>query len=368
MNTLHMTHPGQALILIPHLIGFHPENSVFLLAVECDKRPGILGPLARFRLDDGFLPPTFLRDAIEFVTDHSAATVVVAWFGDDMRAMLARRDILESLHDAGMVLQELLDATYQSMSRGFVSVLVTDGTYYGSAQDIIGHHSVDLLTARGDLRLFQELEETPLAAELVYTGSAPLTYEPTGIWERVGYAKRRLAVEQAREGAPRRGGQLWNNSLERAIESTIPLMPGNAAQLLGGKRRIGKLNAALRNLWVRDRVLLKAVDSQMGSFSTVRRTELEPMLERATRQRPDRARVQRIIDLLQACASYSADDDAAAYAVSAYLYWWLGDSAKARDNAHQALESDPQYSLAQLVSQALAAHLPPPWYEHIVNN
>jgi hypothetical protein len=47
--------------------------------------------------------------------------------------------------------------------------------------------------------------------------------------------------------------------------------------------------------------------------------------------------------------------------MSAWLAWWTGNGALANDLVDLALDADPGYSLARLVSQAAGGLLPPPW-------
>lgn len=72
-------------------------------------------------------------------------------------------------------------------------------------------------------------------------------------------------------------------------------------------------------------------------------------------------RTRKTITVLNACASFSAEDSACAYATLAYLYWWVGQVTLARQATELARESDPSYRLSQLIEAILEGGILPPW-------
>ncbi len=68
------------------------------------------------------------------------------------------------------------------------------------------------------------------------------------------------------------------------------------------------------------------------------------------------------LDMLRTIAgACSPEHYAAVVAVAAYIAWFCGMGGQARVWCDQALAADGEYSLAQLVSTALSAHVDPPW-------
>ena len=56
-----------------------------------------------------------------------------------------------------------------------------------------------------------------------------------------------------------------------------------------------------------------------------------------------------------------AAEVAAAWTLWGLIQWWRGDGVRARAALRTALDIDPNYRLAQLVTQALDAGLAPGW-------
>lgn len=132
------------------------------------------------------------------------------------------------------------------------------------------------------------------------------------------------------------GIRLWSNSIDKVTHCEQSLTPSTLLFLLGNKERIGKLNAALYDSQIRDRILLWAISDidlradvpWADCYQLIRSTAMSQALI-------DRARLA--IDILNACASFSADDSPCAYATIAYLYWWIGEVHLARQAVELAL-------------------------------
>lgn len=361
MNALHMNHPSESLVLIPHMMGFKPRNCVVLLALASERADNMSGPLGRIELNGTAMPPTLAHDVLDFINDYSVTTLVLAWFGDDLSEMIASEGA-QIVHDAALIAQEFLDDRYRSESTGFVTCLLTDYRSWIDGRSLESHPSFGQLGALGLVERYEAIENSNLATELVFAGSAPLDIEPEHVWSRVGRRARAVAIDSFEQAKGRvRGALIWRNTLAD-LPPAGTVMAHNACVILGGKRRIGKLNAALQDLFIRDLVLLWGIHPQVGDLTSITPCQADDLLADAASYRVDLDRVDALIDVLSACASYSADDDGAAYAVVAYLYWWKGEGYKALANAQASLEADPKHALAQLIRRAVCVHLPPPWF------
>lgn len=362
METLHVTNPRETLLLIPHLLGFRPSDCVVLLAIDRKDQPNCASPIVKIDVRSG-IDDDFISAALDFVVDFDVTTLSINWFGGSLADMIDDEYSLHSLHEGGLIIQEHLNATYGSETTGFVSIHLTDFNEWATCQEIVGG-SYEEAKISEIIHSYADLEHTRLAAELVYGGSAPLGAEPEGAWPRLPWVHRSLSIEESEKVVtPTSGARLWGNSLAKFVaceERTI--LPGAASRMLGGPRRIGRLNAALRDVSLRDRILLYAVNTRVSSVAALSPERTEKLLIQATGDSVAETRIKKVIDLLSAAAMYSADDDGRAYAVVAYLYWWLGQGSKAADNVNIALASDPEYSLAKLVRHALDVQLPPPWF------
>lgn len=362
METLHVSHPRETLLLVPHLLGFRPRDCVVLLAIDRKDQSNCASPIVKIDVRSG-IDDDFITAALDFVVDFEVTTLSINWYGGSLAEMIDDELSLNSLHEGGLVIQEHLNATYGSETIGFVSVHLTDYDEWATCQEIVGDTYEEARIA-GHIHSYTDLDRTQLAAELVYEGSAPLGAEPEGAWPRLPWVHRARSIEESQKCvSPMSGARIWGNSLTKFVayeERTI--LPGAASSMLGGARRIGRLNAALRDVTLRDRILLYAVNSRMTAVAALTPERTEKLLIQATGDEVAETRIKRVIDLLSAAAMYSADDDGRAYAVVAYLYWWLGQGSKAADNVNIALASDPEYSLAKLVRHALDVQLPPPWF------
>lgn len=344
------------------MMGFKPRNSLILLALDSERTDGMSGPLARVDIEDNVIPERVALDILDFVTDYSVTTLAIAWFGDDLASMVASRGA-STLHEAALIAQEFIDDRYRREDFGFVTCLLTDYASWIDARYLEGDSSLGELKLMNAVARYDSIENSALATQLVFAGSAPLDIEPDYVWQRVGSRQRRVALASYKRNLSKvRGAQLWTNTLRAAVEETTPLLPMNAIERLGGKDRIGRLNAGLSDVFVRDRVLLWAINPEVDSLVGVTPQSSEELLSAAADHLPDEKRIDAAVAVLGACGSYSSDEDASAYAVIAYLYWWKGEAHKAMENVEYALASNPNYGLAQLIKHAVSVHLPPPWY------
>ena len=333
-------------------------NAIVVMGLRAGKdRTG--GPIVRIGVEDD-LPHELIDIVVDFISTFDVLDLVIAWYGPDLETMINNRPAIELLDTAGLAAQRFLDANVRSSEDGFVTVLLTDYIDWARCLDVREAERVpyEELAASHVVRPFDELNEAPGVTELVFHGSAPLAIEPEPVSPRVPWSQREVAVmaaraERVRTSQRRKCGNVWQKTLER-VRSGSTLQESAPTQAV-----IGLLNAGLDSILLRDRVILNAVNSNVTEILKVKKHEIGRLLGEATVETGEN--IGAVIDVLEYIAVFSDDDDPAAFAVAAYLRWWVGDCDGASGNAIVASESDPHYSLAKLVLHALFVDLPPPF-------
>ncbi|QOR48521.1 DUF4192 family protein [Trueperella pecoris] len=352
MNKIKLNQPHEILAFAPYALGYKPRQSVVLIAMRgAGGLPG--GPSARI---DATIVPTGLFDVVlDFIETFDVEDLYIAWYGDDLEQMLSDADSIDILDMAGLAAQQCIDA--RNGGQGFVSVGLTDFTQWISGIDARQSRvdTFEELCEAGYIGSFEELNSSPAVAEAVYAGSAPVEDGPTFPRSRAPWSERQEAVAAARKWRSRKGRRgvgLWQAAIDALQEGTDPY------EAAGNAENMGKLNAALDQILLRDRLILFGVDESMVRLTSVSASQLVRRLAQAHVAPPDR--VTALISLLEHVGDYSDDDDAAAYAVAAYLAWWADDRERAISNAQMAINSNRHYPLAKLVLHALFVNLPSP--------
>lgn len=351
MDALPLENAGQALLLIEHMLGYRPRNSLIAFALETT-RDAAEGPGPMAQIDtNGRISPDFVDCCLDFIVDFHVKSLVLAWYVDDVSEFLAEEEQLAEFFEARAILDDCLSRKWGDS--GFVAMFVTDYRLWFDDDVLATDHPASVL------HRYRDLTESALGLELLYRGSVPTDQPPARAWPRDNRARRFKGTQ-----SPTRPQALWLNRLNRFVLSDPPepLSPSRALSDLGGASAVMKLNDSLSDIQFRDRLLASIVSSPQAQWTHFPDGNVEEMLARASTIQPRIDLLNRAIDLLSAIGSFSRSDDPNAYAIAAYLAWWLGDGKLARDNVNYALEADPNYSLAQLVEHALDVRLPPPWY------
>lgn len=312
------------LAVIPHLLGFHPDDSLVML--------GIGGPHARIRLTFRYDLPNPLDHALaDDVAAHAVAVLrrqhltmtVAIGYGpaDAVGAMMTA--LVPGLRQAGIDVQDL--------------IRVTDGRYWslccddpdccppgGTAFDPGSHPASAALAAAG---LPAHANRAALAAAL-----AP---EP-GVAQPM-----RAAVARART----RTGQLVD--LSAVAANGDPFQPvadagrRSVKQAVARYRQGGKL----------------AADDDIAWLGVVL-GDLRVRDDAWARMDPEHTDAHRRLwtDLVR---RLPPDLAAAPAALLAFTAWQAGDGAMASIAIERALAADPEYSMALLIADALHAGLPP---------
>ena len=312
------------LAVVPHLIGFHPTDSLVML--------GIGGPHARIRLAFRYdLPDPPEEELAADIAEHAVtvlrrqhlAMAIGVGYGPGKAVTPVVDVVVPALRKAGIAVQDALrveGGRYWSYLCDDPQCCPPDGVAFDTA----GHPASVALAAAG---LTVRPDRAALADTLApVAGAAPSMRE---------------AVRRAR----RKAGHLID--LEAAAAGQDPFLPiadagrRSVKQAIARYRRggelidqdeIGWLGVALGDLRVRDDAWAR----------------MDPHFNDAHRRL--------WIDLVR---YLPGDVVAAPAALLAFTAWQAGDGALASVAIERALEADPEYSMALLVADALHAGLPP---------
>lgn len=329
----------EAISTVPFTFGFLPAESVVVLSLDAEEKSFTIGATGRVDLDALFAA----RDAGQFgamveITGPIARAgrsggLVAVW--SDVEGHEEASELLEFV--AGMMAAEWPFEYHW-------------GTFLVSPQGVLG------MNADGEHMGWKD------SLELTTTRFA-MGKEACSI--PVGSASLRVPrLEDPEAAAPAATAwedvmnSRWTGALTRAL--TREVQEAVEAGALADPEAQGRIGAALANRHFRDGLMVWALVGAppTKSFPAV---PVEEWLELAD-QAPPPDEVDTVIRLLLDVASNLPEGEAApALGTAAFLSWFAGQGARPRELMEQALEEDPDYTLALIVRDCLAATLPPPW-------
>lgn len=313
------------LAVVPHLLGFHPENSLVVL--------GIGGPHARIRLAFRYdLPDPVDQGLSEDIAAHAGVvlareqltTAILVGYGDGVPVTSVVDVVAPALREDGIVIHDALrvhDGRYWSYLCPDPACCPPDGRPYNPDS----HPAAAVLAAAG---LKVRNDRSALVGTLARDASSiePMT----------------AAIERARQ----RGGRL--------IEEKLTMRDG--ADLLqpiadAGRRSVRRaVTACRRGAEVTD---LDEIAWLGFALSDMRVRDdawarMDPQFNEAHQRL-----WTRLVRMLP------AEFIPAPAALLAFTAWQSGDGALASIAVERALDADPSYSMALLIADALQAGLPP---------
>ncbi|SFL10040.1 DUF4192 domain-containing protein [Geodermatophilus ruber] len=334
--TVRLSYPGEIAAALPHLIGFHPHESVVLVALggPSGRRVGLTVR--------GDLPGRSAAPAVVGVLARSVATddpagvivAVVSEAPDDLEPLpgqpageavagLPHRDVV---HDAVVALAGLGIPVRDT-------ILVRRGRWWSydcphpccapDAGAPLPGGTTELAAAAVAGGVVVERDRAALAARIARIDGPALAAMEELTW-RVGDRHAR-AARGDREAEAARSWELVLRAVQRC-------RPGAAAATPPADRELAPVLWALADLRVRDRALGLALGDDAPAA--------EALWTECTRRAP-------------------APLDAAPATLLAVSAWLRGDGAMANVALERALDSRPTYTLAQLLARGLAACLPP---------
>jgi Domain of unknown function (DUF4192) len=313
------------LAVVPHLLGFHPSDSLIVL--------GVGGPHARIRLA--------FRYDLPDPPDPELASDIAAHAG----TVLERQHLTVALavgYGAGQIVTPVVDAVVPALRAAGVTVQevlrVADGRYWsytcgdpaccppeGVAFDLAGHPAAAALRKAG-------LTVRGTRSELART-IAPLA-------EAAGSMS--LAADRARERAVTLIGQAHAEHQPRDILQPVADAGRRSVRLAVTRyRRGGQLTDHDEIAWLG----LTLTDLRVRDDAWAR---MDPQF--------NQAHLRLWTDLVRHLPSGLV---AAPAALLAFTAWQGGEGALASLAIERALQADPEYSMALLLAEAVRAGLPP---------
>lgn len=349
MDTLTLHRPSEALILVPHFIGFRPHHHMVFLGLDqrethSDDERVAMGPVMVLDTDEfGIEPETGILLA-RTVRDYRVTRAVLVLYCEDLLQGFDyfKRAFANTCAMAGDAMR--------SEPGGFFECFVADGDNWAAftGEDL-------------ELHPWSELDASPAAAAMVYAGSAPPEERPTYELVRRGHDARNQACAAGDEWLTAnrgqliaRGSTLWDELIADWED------PGHREGINRDVARLGRANAALSVVGVRDRILLwcTSPDRRVAEMSE------EQLLDGYSETAVAPVRVthlENMVELLEECAKVADLDDPAALSCAAYCLWWYGQNTRAAERLLEAMEADPNYTLAELLLDAVNAAILPLW-------
>ena len=354
MDTITLQGPEDALILIPHLLGYRPSHHLVFLALEsrgedASGTRSCLGPIMSLDVEEQNLDLAMGLALARALRGSDIAQAVLVLYCP----RLADLDP-EGLRTLGMI-AEVVDEALDEPEGKLFAVYAADATQWAMV--------VDATLAP---QPWSVLESRPVAAAMVYAGSAPAMSAPPSKVSRRTSSERQEAVACGEAWIRDRVmGEVMGERLGcLEWDSLITLWkdPAKRARIRDKPSLFGRANLALSMVGVRDRLLHYGVNPGGGwPLSEIGGVELTRGLAQSMGARPDVSHLEELVELLENCASFAGEDDPCALSAAAYLLWWHGQNSSAARYVKEALAADADYPLAQLLADSLSGMVQPGW-------
>jgi hypothetical protein len=310
------------LAVVPHLLGFHPSQSMVVVGLDARRGRVVLG----FRYD---LPDPPDACAARRIAEHTVGvlrqrrikTAIAAGYGPGSLVTPVAEQIRAALRDAGIALRDLLrveDSRYWSYVCQDPGCCPPDGVPFEPAT----HPAAAALAAAG---LAARPDRAALAGTL-----APLAGPDAAAMSRATERALLRAEELMASSRPPGGAWLVVEAGREAVRAAI-----------GSYRRGGRIT-----------------DHDQLAWLTVVLADLRVRDDAWARMEPRHRAAHRRLwtDVVRhACEPFVP----APASLLAFIAWQSGDGALANVAIDRALAADPEYSMARLLRQAVDAGLPP---------
>lgn len=365
MTTIRTREPRDLLALVPYRLGFRPRASTVLMSVRQGR--GEVGLVARVDTVDLLGPDG----------DELAAALAAHLLGDGASRAVAV--VYTSREDGAEV-----DAAVDVLQRAAVGGLDVECWVVGPRGWWCATCSDDRCCPPGG-RPLSDLESAPVSAAMVLAGATVAAdRDALGDVGTVPAERRRSARRAAERWTARRallGGRVddarWRAeglALWRGCVAALEAGGGHVRQGIEVRpTTLGRLQAALDDVLVRDAVLLTLVPDHGGQTDLPDRVlvrdpsaDIGIALGALTDPRlglpPDADRSRASDHVLRAVAAHAGPDGhAPSLTLLAVLAWWSGEGARAAVLLDRALAARPAYRLAVIVQEAVALGVPPGW-------
>lgn len=375
ITTVRMSDIRELLALVPHRLGFRPQDSAVAVSLRSPRgRVGLVVRVDLSHLADTQEGPGLARRLVAYLgRDDASRCVLVLYTEDDPRdrSGAAYRAAAHFRDTAEPALDDV--PVWVVSSTGYLSLGCEDDCCPPGGRPLI------------------DLDSTQVGAELVLAGSAVADSRADIARIRPAPAERRRTVARARRRWERHredalvGGSAdiasWRLSSVTAWRDVVARVSAEGGP--GTRMPWGRLEAGLDDRLVRDAILVTLVPGT-GDLAE-RSVSADPADDPADVDRALGAAMARIIDpacavpppqpatsvheaaLEGVVAHGRAGEQAPALTLLALLSWWRGDGARARVLLDGALDAAPDYRLTRLLDDALDAAIPPGWVRRAVD-
>lgn len=376
-TTLRISEPSELLSYLPYHLGFQPQESVVALAVRGQRRR--VGLLLRIDISDLLHPEAgeerrkILRSHME--ADGAHALILVTYTNSDFSPTGTSPTAYSQLQ-----LRQLLTDLERQFDDDLpvLSSWVITPDHYFQLQD-------GAVPPRDMWSDAAELVNTATVASAVYAGAmvvpdraalADIPRAEAKDRDRAQRATLRWLERNRADGEKTwriESWQLWEDAI--AAQMQAQASPAHespeAAPLVADPLLLGRLQAGLENIRIRDAVMVSCLpgmgDLPYRSVATDAREEVARSVDRVLNSkhaaRPG-AEVRAVEQLLSGIYAHcAAARSTPALTVLAWISWWRGNGARASVLIDRALEADPSYNMARLVERMIEVGMPPGWVQ-----
>lgn len=374
-TTVRVRGPQDLIAFVPFRLGYQPSESVVVVSLRGSRQ--VVGLVARMDLDaydgrcaDGRPAAQAAAESLaDIATRDGADRVVVVGYTDAA---------LPAAVETGTRVRRALEVTaarVEARLPGTESWVVTPGGY--RALDC-----TDPLCCPPEGRPSDDIVHSRVAASMVLAGRsvAPSRADRLHIHRASPEARRSAGRSCSRWEKARVTTTGWEaRSLEEwrvAVRRAGSAEPGETVEL--EPVLLGRLGAAISDRWVRDALLLwlTSADDPADADAVLRTAErrvdaetdaaagraMARIVDPEVAARPGDERAGPAVRVLeQIVAHVPRARQPAPLTLLGLVAWWGGDGAMASGRLSAALAIDGEYALAELVSRALDAGLPPGW-------
>lgn len=376
---LRISEPVDLLGYLPHHLGFQPENSVVALSVR-GPRPHI-GLTMRIDIadlldaDTHASPREQLRPHLE---DDGATAAILIMYSNENPATSSSKSRGKP---TGTQLRKIVATLCESFDEklplnGF---WIVTSEHYFEVRNVTGSGAVLFeFPPPDEWNEAAELSTSRAAVTAIYGGStvAP-TRDSLGEIPRAAQKQRDRAQRAALRWMARRdtdvgiawkleSWQIWQDAIEEQLRA---LQGAEGAEGVTDPRVIGRLQASLEDLQIRDAVLISNIpgigDLPTRSIASDAREEVgrsvDLILDPEVAVAPG-IEAQAITELLHKIWGHCARTRVTpTLTLLAWASWWRGDGARASVLIDQALYFDPAYNMARLILRMVELGMPPGW-------
>lgn len=365
---LDLTDPVETLAYIPFRLGFHPRESLVILAVRRDGDDVDMGLVARVDLAD-VIDPTQrerLRASIlnQLRADDTVHAFLAVYDEETLEGFLQIERTRPASTRAQQVGHELgwwLDHEEFHPRRAYLvgdsrwrCLICPDPDHCPEE----GRAVEDFQSARiSTAMVLRGRQAAPSREELITVGPTPPERRARGLrWfagEHLAYLH--AVVRGRRWGWRAAMVRRWQYARAQALQA--PERP--IADLLAPEL-LGRLGAALVDTHLRDAIIYALCT---GTAVTHPSDELNRRLQAFFNEpQPPPEEIHRCLQLWQAIAEHCLEGHRAdIFASWAWCNWWSGNTTEASLLVERARAEDPRNSLAVLLDQLLTTYTRPPW-------